>query len=152
MAAVADESVQAPAGDPQTVVVAEGSAQVVSREPFDVSKVVTYGTAPAAGSPDPGTAQAIAFDLVIARGWDTSEYDCLVSLWNKESGWNIYAHNKSSGAYGIPQALPGNKMSTVGDDWATNPSTQITWGLNYIQGRYQSPCGAWASSQQRGWY
>jgi hypothetical protein len=152
MAAAADESVQAPTGDTQSIVVAEGEAPQVAREPFKVTKVVTYGTAPAAGVPDPGTAQAIALDMVTARGWGTSEYNCLVSLWNKESGWNVYAHNKSSGAYGIPQALPGNKMSTVGADWATNPRTQITWGLNYIQGRYATPCGAWASSQKRGWY
>ena len=108
--------------------------------------------APVAGTPDPGTAKAIALDLVSARGWDAGQYDCLVSLWNKESGWNVYASNTSSGAYGIPQALPGSKMATVGADWQTNPTTQITWGLNYIQGRYGDPCGAWGSSTSRGWY
>ncbi|MET1044234.1 MAG: lytic transglycosylase domain-containing protein [Microbacteriaceae bacterium] len=110
------------------------------------------GAAPVAGKPDPGSAKAIASDLVSARGWGAGQYDCLVSLWNKESGWNVYASNKSSGAYGIPQALPGSKMATVGADWQTNPATQITWGLNYIQGRYGDPCGAWGSSQSRGWY
>ncbi|MDI2097730.1 transglycosylase SLT domain-containing protein [Ruicaihuangia caeni] len=111
-----------------------------------------YRGAPAAGTPDPGTAKAIAYDMVMARGWDQSQYDCLVALWNKESGWNVYAHNKSSGAYGIPQSLPGSKMATAGADWATNPATQITWGLGYISGRYGTPCGAWAKSQASGWY
>lgn len=111
-----------------------------------------YGTAPAAGTPDPGTAKAIALSMVTARGWNSTQYDCLVALWNKESGWNVYAHNKSSGAYGIPQSLPGSKMATAGADWATNPATQITWGLGYIQARYSDPCGAWAHSQRVGWY
>jgi hypothetical protein len=75
-----------------------------------------------------------------------------VALWNKESHWNVYAHNVRSGAYGIPQALPGDKMATAGADWATNPATQITWGLGYIGGRYGTPCGAWGHSQAKGWY
>ena len=109
-------------------------------------------SAPAAGTPDPGTAQAIAYDMVMARGWGQDEYSCLVALWSKESGWNVYAHNSSSGAYGIPQALPGEKMASVGGDWATNPATQITWGLGYIAGRYGTPCGAWGHSGAKGWY
>ncbi|MBA8847311.1 lytic transglycosylase domain-containing protein [Microcella alkalica] len=109
-------------------------------------------SAPAAGPPDPGSAKAIAADMVAARGWGSGEFDCLVALWNKESGWNVYATNPSSGAYGIPQSLPGNKMATAGSDWQTNPATQITWGLGYIEGRYGTPCGAWAYSQSVGWY
>ncbi|MBF4577815.1 transglycosylase SLT domain-containing protein [Frondihabitans sp. VKM Ac-2883] len=107
--------------------------------------------APAAAAATPGSAQAIGAELVAARGWGTDQYNCLVSLWNKESGWNVYAANPS-GAYGIPQALPGSKMSSVGADWQTNPATQITWGLNYIQGRYGNPCGAWAHSVANNWY
>jgi hypothetical protein len=110
------------------------------------------GGAPAAGAPNPGTAQAIALQDVQARGWGMDQYNCLVSLWNKESGWNVYSSNKSSGAYGIPQALPGSKMASVGADWQTNPATQITWGLGYIVGRYSTPCGAWSHSQSTGWY
>lgn len=108
--------------------------------------------APAAGTPDPGTAQAIALQMLQARGMGQDQYDCLVALWKKESGWNVYAFNKSSGAYGIPQALPGSKMASAGADWQTNPATQITWGLGYVTGRYGSPCGAWAKSQSSGWY
>lgn len=107
--------------------------------------------APAAAAATPGSAQAIGAELVAARGWGTDQYNCLVSLWNKESGWNVYAANPS-GAYGIPQALPGSKMASVGADWQTNPATQITWGLNYIQGRYATPCGAWAHSVANNWY
>lgn len=100
----------------------------------------------------PGSAQAIAQEMVAARGWDNSQFQCLVNLWNRESGWRVNASNGSSGAYGIPQALPGSKMATVGADWQTNPATQITWGLNYISGRYGTPCGAWSSFQAQGWY
>jgi hypothetical protein len=154
-------------GEIQTVMVADGAAPAVARDKFSVVKIVVPppvavakvarpakggGGAPAAGTPDPGSAQAIAHDMVLARGWGESEYSCLVSLWKKESSWNVYASNKSSGAYGIPQALPGSKMASAGADWATNPATQITWGLGYITGRYGTPCGAWGTSQAKGWY
>src|SRR5690606_19860542 len=108
--------------------------------------------APAAGRPDPGTAKEIAWGLVQRKGWGEAEYNCLVALWQRESGWNHLAENKYSGAYGIPQALPGSKMATVGADWRTNPRTQIVWGLSYIQGRYGTPCGAWAAFLSKGWY
>lgn len=133
----------------------EGAIMASTRDGFDVVKPKpkrVVGVAPAVGVPDPGTAQAIAYDMVLARGWGQSEFDCLVALWKKESGWNVYAHNKSSGAYGIPQSLPGDKMATAGADWATNPTTQITWGLGYISGRYGTPCGAWGHSQLKNWY
>lgn len=103
-------------------------------------------------APDPGTAQAIAYSMVQANGWGDDEFACLVALWNKESGWRVNAYNRSSGAYGIPQALPGGKMASAGADWETNPATQIAWGLGYIGGRYGSPCGAWGHSQAKGWY
>ena len=123
-------------------------------KPNFLQKTVQWiaATAPAAGVPDPGTAQAIAFDMIAGYGWGQGEFDCLVALWNKESHWNVYAHNKSSGAYGIPQALPGDKMASAGADWASNPATQITWGLGYVAGRYGTPCTAWGHSQAKGWY
>jgi hypothetical protein len=128
---------------------ADAVAPGAARDDFGVSRI---RTAPAVGIPDPGTAQAIAYDMVLARGWNDGEYECLVALWNRESHWNVYAHNTSSGAYGIPQALPGDKMASVGADWQTNPVTQITWGLGYIAGRYGTPCGAWEHSERKGWY
>lgn len=109
-------------------------------------------TAPAAGVPDPGSAQAIAYGMMPSYGFDDAQYNCLVALWSRESGWNTFAHNSSSGAYGIPQALPGEKMASAGADWATNPATQIAWGLGYITGRYGTPCGAWEHSELKGWY
>lgn len=107
---------------------------------------------PRAAAPDPGSAQAVARDMLAARGMGDDQYACLYNLWMRESNWNVYAQNPSSGAYGIPQSLPGSKMASAGADWQTNPVTQITWGLGYIQGRYGSPCGAWAHSQAVGWY
>lgn len=86
-------------------------------------------------------------------GWKSQrQYQCLVQLWRHESGWRHKAHNSSSGAHGIPQALPGRKMASAGPNWRTNPRTQIKWGLKYIKGRYGSPCGAWSHFQRRGWY
>lgn len=128
------------------------AVDAVNRDGFKVTKIVTAKPPPAVGVPDPGTAQAIAYEMVTARGWGSNEFDCLVALWNRESHWNVYSLNTSSGAYGIPQALPGSKMASVGADWATNPATQITWGLGYITGRYGTPCGAWNHSQAKGWY
>lgn len=163
-ATIPEDSAQAQAfSDAQTIDVdanVQASFAVIARDGFDVIKpkpvapVAAAGGrgAPAAGTPDPGSAKAIAYDMVMARGWGAGEYDCLVALWNKESHWNVYAHNKSSGAYGIPQALPGSKMASAGADWATNPATQITWGLGYISGRYGTPCGAWGHSQAKNWY
>ncbi|BAW94010.1 hypothetical protein CHIBA101_2182 [Actinomyces sp. Chiba101] len=107
---------------------------------------------PAASGTDAASAQATARSMMGAYGWGDSEFSCLVSLWNRESGWNYQAQNPSSGAYGIPQALPGGKMASAGSDWQTNPATQIKWGLGYIQGRYGSPCAAWSHSESTGWY
>lgn len=85
-------------------------------------------------------------------GWGDDQFGCLSNLWTKESGWNYQASNASSHAYGIPQALPGSKMTSISDDWQTNPLTQIRWGLTYIQGSYGTPCAAWGHSQAMNWY
>ena len=151
--AEAEADVHAPGtSDPgQSIVIAGEREGSEGRGDYSVTDP-PKNTAPASGVPDPGTAQAIAYELVLAHKWDVKEYDCLVALWDRESHWNVYAHNPTSGAYGIPQALPGDKMATVGDDWATNPKTQIVWGLGYIEARYSTPCGAWAHSELKGWY
>jgi hypothetical protein len=94
----------------------------------------------------------IARALLGDFGFSADQFSCLDLLWTRESGWNPSAENASSGAYGIPQSLPGSKMATVGSDWATNPVTQIKWGLGYIRDRYGSPCGAWGHSEATGWY
>ncbi len=90
--------------------------------------------------------------VMLTEGFTIDQFPCLDKLWTKESGWNHKAYNEGSGAYGIPQALPGSKMATVAGDWKTNPATQIKWGLGYIEGRYDDPCGAWQHSQSTGWY
>jgi hypothetical protein len=99
-----------------------------------------------------GDPRSIARAMLAEFGFSSDQFSCLDALWTKESGWNVYADNSSSSAYGIPQALPGSKMSTAGADWATNPATQIRWGLGYIQGSYGSPCGAWSHSESYNWY
>jgi hypothetical protein len=108
--------------------------------------------APSDSAPQPsGNPQQIASAMLASFGWSSSEFGCLVSLWNLESGWNVYASNPS-GAYGIPQALPGSKMASAGPDWQSNAATQIRWGLGYIKSLYGSPCGAWSHEQASGWY
>ena len=94
----------------------------------------------------------IAQALLSEFGFGQDQFSCLDSLYKSESGWRIDADNPSSSAYGIPQALPGSKMSSAGADWATNPVTQIRWGLGYIQDRYGSPCSAWSFKQGNNWY
>ena len=106
--------------------------------------------APSLGSPVP-KGQAQAYAKAIMKDPET-QFGCLQKLWEKESGWNHLASNPSSGAYGIPQALPGSKMASEGADWRTNYKTQIRWGLGYIESRYGTPCKAWAHSQSQGWY
>src|SRR5690606_13623238 len=101
----------------------------------------------ASGGSYSGDPRSIAQQMLPDFGWGADQFSCLDSLWQRESNWNPSAQNPSSGAYGIPQALPGGKMASAGSDWATNPATQIEWGLGYIQGRYGSPCGAWGHSQ-----
>ena len=108
--------------------------------------------APSDSAPQPsGNPQQIASAMLGSFGWSSGEFGCLVSLWNLESGWNVYASNPS-GAYGIPQALPGSKMASAGPDWQSNAATQIRWGLGYIKSDYGSPCGAWSHEQASGWY
>lgn len=110
------------------------------------------GGAPA-GDPVPaGKAQRIAKGLMPSFGFTgDGQFGCLVKLWDRESGWNTHAANPS-GAYGIPQALPGSKMASAGPDWRNNAKTQIKWGLGYIKNRYKTPCGAWSHFLSAGWY
>lgn len=158
-AATAEATGIVPRSGQQSFVLASDVTTSVTRDGFSVTKAApkvattsVTAAAPHAGTPDPGTAQAIARQMLADRGMGDDQFDCLVSLWNRESHWNVYAGNPSTGAYGIPQALPGSKMASAGPDWADNPATQITWGIGYITGRYGTPCGAWAHSQSSGWY
>jgi hypothetical protein len=102
--------------------------------------------------PNPGTAQRIAYNMMPSFGFNPkTEFGCLDNIYTRESGWRYNAEN-ASGAYGIPQALPGVKMASAGADWQTNPATQIKWGLGYIKSIYGTPCGAWSFWQAHGYY
>ena len=107
---------------------------------------------PAAATAASGSPQQIAEAMLASFGWSASQFSCLDPLWEHESRWSVTAANPGSGAFGIPQALPGSRMASAGPDWQTNAATQIRWGLEYIQGSYGSPCAAWDHEQATGWY
>ncbi|MER5351096.1 transglycosylase SLT domain-containing protein [Kitasatospora sp. NPDC002551] len=108
----------------------------------------TDSSAPAPVSVSPGSVQELAQQIV----GNDAQFQCFSNIVKRESGWNYTATNKSSGAYGLVQALPGSKMASAGADWRTNPATQIKWGLSYMNSRYGSPCGAWSFWQSHHWY
>ncbi|WP_406305314.1 transglycosylase SLT domain-containing protein [Streptomyces sp. NBC_00885] len=131
------------ANRPKTALV--GSALVLS------SAAMVLGANPASAAAAPsqtGSAKAIAQQMIK----DDAQFDCFSNIVSHESGWDAGASNPSSGAYGLVQALPGSKMASAGADWKTNPKTQIKWGLDYMNDRYGSPCGAWSAWQSQGWY
>jgi hypothetical protein len=111
----------------------------------------TTAPQPAASAPS-GSPQQIAEQMLSQFGWSSGQFSCLQPLWALESGWSVYASNPGSGAYGIPQALPGSKMASAGPNWQSDAATQIRWGLTYIQGTYGSPCAAWSHEEADGWY
>jgi hypothetical protein len=108
-------------------------------------------TATATAMARSGSPQQIAKAMLGSFGWSSSQFACLDPLWAHESGWSVTAENPS-GAYGIPQALPGSKMASAGPNWQTSAATQIKWGLEYIKNTYGSPCAAWAHEEATGWY
>ncbi|WP_405103451.1 lytic transglycosylase domain-containing protein [Micromonospora sp. NBC_01412] len=128
----------------------EAAAKKAAEEKTATSKPYD-GPIPASCS-EYGGNRKIGCALMLDAGFGIDQFPCLEKLWTKESGWNHKARNSSSGAYGIPQSLPGSKMGSVASDWQTNPATQIKWGLGYIKGRYNSPCGAWSYFQNNGSY
>jgi hypothetical protein len=132
---------------------AKAAAQQAAQQQATQQQAAQQTTAqqPAASAPS-GSPQQIAEQMLSQFGWSSSQFSCLQPLWALESGWNIYASNPSSGAYGIPQALPGSKMASAGPNWQSDAATQIRWGLTYIQGTYGSPCAAWSHDEADGWY
>ncbi|MDY5585026.1 MAG: G5 domain-containing protein [Arcanobacterium sp.] len=134
-------------------VVKVGTKEETTTTTDATSADTTSESAPATTGPvSSGSNRDIARSMLASFGWGDDQWPYLDQLWQRESGWNQYADNPYSSAYGIPQALPGSKMASAGADWATNPATQIKWGLGYIKSRYGSPAAAWAHSQSRGWY
>jgi hypothetical protein len=115
-------------------------------------KLATLLTPAAATAIRALTPRQIARQMLPSFGWSQRQFPYLNWLWNRESGWNKYAENPYSGAYGIPQALPGAKMASAGPDWRSSARTQIRWGLRYIRAIYGSPSRAWAHEVADGWY
>ena len=109
-------------------------------------------TAAAAVPAASGSPRQIAQAMLGSFGWSSGQFSCLDPLWEHESRWSVTAANPGSGAFGIPQALPGSRMASAGPDWQTSAATQITWGLRYIRDTYGSPCAAWSHEQATGWY
>ncbi|WP_052762394.1 aggregation-promoting factor C-terminal-like domain-containing protein [Jiangella alkaliphila] len=154
LAAAAEAQVQAEAAAAQAQAEAEAQAQAEAEAAAAAEAERQAAAEEAARSleravEDP---QSAARTLMADYGWGDDQFQCLDNLWTRESNWRHTAENPSSGAYGIPQSLPANKMARFGDDYRTNPVTQIEWGLWYIEGRYGDPCGAWAHSESVGWY
>jgi hypothetical protein len=98
------------------------------------------------------TSRQIARRMLKSFHWTQRQFRWLNLLWSRESGWRVHAGNPYSGAYGIPQAVPGSKMASAGPRWPSNPWTQIRWGLRYIKARYGSPHRAWLHELAYGWY
>ncbi|QNN98287.1 hypothetical protein SEA_LILMARTIN_37 [Streptomyces phage LilMartin] len=145
-----------PLDNPKPVAEAPSSSESPSKKETPKAPVVT--------KPTPSSTPKPSFSLTVKPSpkptpkefakeqVGTKQFSCLKKLWNNESEWNHKAVNSSSGAYGIPQALPGSKMASAGKDWKTNPFTQVKWGVDYIEDRYGSPCNALAFWYDEGYY
>ncbi|WP_461110335.1 aggregation-promoting factor C-terminal-like domain-containing protein [Streptomyces calidiresistens] len=125
----------------------EAAEAAAAAEVATASAPQSTASAPVQASYTKAEIQAMAMEIVGA-----GQYQCFSNIIERESGWNHTATNPSSGAYGLVQALPASKMASAGADWRTNPATQIKWGLNYMNERYGSPCGAWEFWQANHWY
>lgn len=152
-AVAADETATAFAAKVQAQAIADqAAADAEAQRQADAAKAARDAQRQAALDNARSDPKAAARAMLANYGWNDSQFSCLDKLFTRESNWNYKARNASSGAYGIPQSLPGSKMASAGSDWQTNPATQIAWGLGYIKNRYGTPCGAWAHSQSTGWY
>ena len=143
---------QRQAGAPNDFIHVERSALEPAPAVRATSKPVVHHRASRSSAREGLSPRTLGRLLAADRGWTGAQWDCLDSLWTRESGWKVHAENASSGAYGIPQSLPGRKMAAFGDDWRTSARTQIRWGLHYIANSYGTPCAAWRHSQNYGYY
>lgn len=135
------------------VVTTEPVEQIVIRgtgDPTDIA--VALATAEGKTGTKSGNKEYAKIWINQEFGWGEKQYGCLETLWFRESNWNHKATNPVTGAYGIPQSLPGRKMASIADDWKTNPATQIKWGAEYIEDRYDTPCEALDFFYDRNWY
>ncbi len=150
--AIAHERARKAARSRAAAAAAQSAARAAARAAAVRQRVSATPAAAAQPVTASGSPQQIAQGMLGSYGWPASQFSCLQPLWNAESGWNVSASNVSSGAYGIPQALPGSKMASAGADWQTDAATQIRWGLGYIRSVYGSPCAAWSHEEAYGWY
>jgi ATPase subunit of ABC transporter with duplicated ATPase domains len=127
---------------------AADEAEAAKKKAEAAKKAAAAANAPVKSAYTVAEVKAMAESII----GDSTQFQCFSNIVSRESGWNYTATNSSSGAYGLMQALPGSKMASAGDDWRTNPATQIKWGLNYMNSRYDSPCGAWSYWQTNHWY
>ena len=144
---VASEQVPAAAMLSRNAAAASGTALAV---PAALAKKVAAPKPVAAAIT--GTPRQVAQTIATQAGLNQQQWVCLDSLWYQESKFETNAHNRRSGAFGIPQALPASRMASAGADWRTNPATQIQWGLSYIKARYGTACNAWAHWKRARWY
>ena len=143
----------AQANPTQLLAAQQAANEAASSDSSDSGSETGTGITGAAPPADPSSAMVIAKEELVDNGFSVSgQWTCLYDLWEQESGWNVYADNTASGAYGIPQSLPGDKMAMCGSDWETNPTTQIKWGLYYIKTTYGTPCAAWNNEVNYGYY
>jgi hypothetical protein len=140
-----------PAGTIGATATAVATATAATAVKSPAPSAAPQPTATATAAARSGSPEQIAEAMLGSFGWASSQFSCLEPLWARESGWSVTAENPS-GAYGIPQALPGAKMASAGPDWQTSAATQIKWGLGYIKDTYGSPCAAWAHEEATGWY
>ncbi len=150
-AAAAEAEAQATAAREAEAAAAKAAAELAAAEQAAAEEAARIAAA-SVPVDDPAGAKAYAASVLGGHGWEASQMTCLDTLWTKESEWLTSATNASSGAYGIPQALPGTKLATAGGDWQTNYRTQINWGLTYIESRYGSPCSALNFHYANNWY
>jgi hypothetical protein len=146
---VASEQIPAAAMLSSTASAASASVLVV---PAALAKKVAVAAPKPVAAAITGTPLQIAHTIATQAGLNQQQWVCLASLWQQESKFQTNAHNRRSGAFGIPQALPASRMATAGADWRTNPATQIKWGLSYIKVRYGTACNAWAHWKRDRWY
>lgn len=148
---VAQASADQDKQDADAAAAAAAAAQAKAEADAAAAAAAEAAAAQAAAN-TPAGAKATAASLASSQyGWGAAQFQCLNSLWTKESGWDYQAYNPS-GATGIPQALPGSKMATIASDWQSNATTQVTWGLQYIKDAYGTPCAAWSHSQATNFY
>ena len=136
----------------ETAVAKKAAAEKAAKEAKDRAETKAAASRSSSSFPVQSSYTVAQIQSMAASMVPSGQFQCFSNIVDHESSWNYRAVNASSGAYGLFQALPGSKMSSVGSDWQTNPATQIKWGLNYMDSRYGSPCEAWSFWQANHWY